>query len=193
MSEENNPQEWPEELMPRSSGAPQNEGAFMPEEKGQPTESNQNINPPQLPVQQQRQGISTKAIVGIIIGVGCFIFTVIGILALIILLALSNARTKGKDARIKSDIEQCRTQAEVIYDNNKGNYSTADTNDPTIKSLNDDVASQQTDAAGIEMVHTAKAYKYMAHIASNPAIWYCVDSAGNVTTGDKPTATNTCK
>jgi prepilin-type N-terminal cleavage/methylation domain-containing protein len=47
------------------------------------------------------------------------LLVVIGILATIVLVSLNTARNKAKDAAIKSEMEQLRTQAEVDWDTNK--------------------------------------------------------------------------
>jgi prepilin-type N-terminal cleavage/methylation domain-containing protein len=50
------------------------------------------------------------------------VIAIIGILASIVLVSLSGARNKAKDARITSSLGQMRTTGEIIYDTD-GNYA----------------------------------------------------------------------
>ena len=51
------------------------------------------------------------------------VIAIIGILASVVLASLNTARQKGKNAAIKADIANARTQAELYYDNNSQSYA----------------------------------------------------------------------
>ena len=52
------------------------------------------------------------------------VIAIIGILASVVLASLNSARDKGADAAIKSNLNNIRAQAEIVYDDAGGDYST---------------------------------------------------------------------
>jgi len=47
------------------------------------------------------------------------VIAIIGILSSVVLVSLNTARNKGADAAIKAQMAQIRSQAEIVYDNDK--------------------------------------------------------------------------
>lgn len=123
------------------------------------------------------------------------VIAIIGILAALVLVALGNARQKAQDARIKSDIAQLRTLAEVIYDAGNASYANVSTCFGGGTCLGGVTASVTTLLADISSAggtpnagtSSANAYCVSATLASDPTNSVCVDSTGKTTT-----QTNTC-
>ncbi len=105
------------------------------------------------------------------------VIAIIGILALIILLALMNARAKGRDARIKSSLEQIRTQAEVVFDNNNpASYAGLATDASVVKFVADATGNGGT-VVGVNVAAGNKAYAVSSSLNTG-GNFYCVDSTG---------------
>jgi prepilin-type N-terminal cleavage/methylation domain-containing protein len=124
------------------------------------------------------------------------VIAIIGILASIVLVSLNDARNKGYDTQVKSDISQIRNAMEICYDTNGGAYGA---------SCNTLAELFPTGGAGSTMVPpscsgdaayfietTNTAYKIHADLcAAAVGIDWCVDSTGyaetvaaNETAGD---------
>lgn len=121
------------------------------------------------------------------------VVAIIGILASVVLASLNNARTKGDDAAIKSNLNNARAQAELYYSTNDS--YTGLCADPTIlRILNATLAvspattldsnyGNLTDPSRVtcRVPNTAGAQSYMlvAPLSSSAANAWCVDSNGN--------------
>ncbi len=110
------------------------------------------------------------------------VIAIIGILASVVLASLNTARDKGEDAAARSNLNNIRAQAEIVYDNDSRTYANvcADTQ----------VARAVTEADSLAGKN--------AECSDDPAGWavqaelttgnfYCVDSSGNSTEGGADT------
>ena len=61
------------------------------------------------------------------------VIAIIGILASVVLSSLSSAKSKGKDAAVKSQLSQIRSQSEIYYSAVGENYENICTTDSTDK------------------------------------------------------------
>ena len=100
------------------------------------------------------------------------VIAIIGILASIVLVSLSGARNRARDARIIADMGQMRSTAEVFYGNNNTYTDLCDSTD--INTLEADIAAQGgTNPDCFDTSGTA----YCAKITMNSGQWWCVDSS----------------
>ncbi len=137
------------------------------------------------------------------------VIAIIGILSSIILVSLNSARTKGKDARVISDVQQLRTQIETdavnpYYDVSFATSCTAGTANTCLlvttgnyKTLQDDL----TTYSGTLTVWTTvtatgnhiNAYSLWGKLPSQTtATYFCVDSTGNAKQSTQATPAITC-
>ncbi len=130
------------------------------------------------------------------------VVAIIGLLAAVVLGALSSARNKGDDAAIKSNLKTIQTQAALYYDNNANSYgiynvgwcsvvqTTNMYGDPVVltalRALIKLSGVNPTDASRSRCFSSASAFAVAiqlktgdtANIDTKPDAW-CVDSAGN--------------
>ena len=126
------------------------------------------------------------------------VIAIIGILAALVLVALGNARDKANDARIKSNIGQLRTIAEVIYDSNGASYDDGvngvepcieGPTDTTCTSaeINTSVTSLDADttSAGGTLVTNSDTDEFCisSNLKSDTASYVCVDATGQFAEG----------
>ncbi len=109
------------------------------------------------------------------------VIAIIGILASVVLAALSSARSKGQDAAIQSQLSSMRAQAELYYSTTGNNsYGTAGASCSTAGSVFVGTNSLATLLAAIttkDCGNTASAWSVAAAGATS-GVYYCVDSTG---------------
>ncbi len=131
------------------------------------------------------------------------VIAIIGILASIVLVSLTGARKKAKDAAIISDVSQIRTLAEEVYMDNSNAYTTMcssatslDTAALNASGYGSQLETLQTDAittqGGTVPGCQASGEDYCVYITLNSAgKYYCIDSTGKAGTFTTDPAT-TC-
>ena len=118
------------------------------------------------------------------------IVAIIGILASVVMVLSGNARTKGADAAIKSQMKSLQNQVEIIF---IGSYATAFTNvSPYWFSDNTQIQALLTSIDKQTTVHTAystaSAWAAQARLVQNTANYFCVDASGKGSTSSTPMA-----
>lgn len=99
------------------------------------------------------------------------VIAIIGILASVVLASLNSARDKGTDAANKSNLNNIRAQAELVYDDNDQSYDTV---------CEDDNVSQAVSSAGADCYDSESAWAAAVELVSTASTtYYCVDSTGN--------------
>lgn len=102
------------------------------------------------------------------------VIAIIGILASVVLASLNTARDKGEDAAIKSNLNNIRAQAEIVYDDDGRTYANV--------CANANVSRAVTEAATNASDCSDDAAGWGAEAQLSDTTWYCVDSTGNATT-----------
>jgi len=113
------------------------------------------------------------------------VIAIIGILASIVLVSLSGARNRAKDARITVDMAQMRTVADVFRDNFGSYTGVCDSAD--VGKLQTDIESQ----GGTNFQCYESAAAYCAEVTmNNPGQWWCIDNSykSEQVVGDTPCA-----
>lgn len=107
------------------------------------------------------------------------VIAIIGILASIVLTSLNDARNKGYDTQIKSDVAQLRNGMEICYDDNNGAYGTACDTVAELVTATLTPPSCSGDAA-YNIVTTTSKYTIWADLCAGANDW-CVDNTGTAT------------
>lgn len=102
------------------------------------------------------------------------VIAIIGILASIVLVSLSGARNRAKDARIIADMSQIRSTAEIFQGNN-GSYLNLCSN-ADITTLQSDITTQGGTNFNCQVQATSGA-SYCVEAQMNSTKWWCTDSA----------------
>lgn len=135
------------------------------------------------------------------------VIAIIGILSSVVLASLNTARSKGSDAKIKSEMSAFATNAELYYDTKGGNYGAAPITTGTCAAADNvfGTTTQWTLVSDIRSISPAatvtcyslgtpaSAYAFSARLndASNGS-HFCVDSTGFRGTTSAATADSTC-
>lgn len=136
------------------------------------------------------------------------VVAIIGILSSVVLASLNNARSKGADASIKSNLANMRSQAAIYYETNNGWYSSvAITTLPvTSCTTGSSVFSDSTLAsmiAAVTSANTAPTCVLGGTSAAKASSWaiyatlkttgsWCVDSTGASVSGTDSNADGDC-
>jgi len=141
------------------------------------------------------------------------VIAIIGVLAAIVLVSVTGATKKAKDARIIADLSQVRSQAALIYSDNGSYASTcnaahllntsANPYATALAKLQKDIETQQNQASSTsgtnaQLVCYAGSEKYCvaAKLVYKSNKWYCVDAegyAGEVNSTSSCATNQTCK
>lgn len=126
------------------------------------------------------------------------VIAIIGILAAIVLVSLSGATDRAKDARIKGDLSQVRSRAELLRIDTGGYASTCkDTKslgtDSELQTIQTDIKDQQPNKT-LDLNCQANTDKYCVAVTLNKADSdgnkaFCIDSTGFA--GAEPNASTT--
>jgi prepilin-type N-terminal cleavage/methylation domain-containing protein len=112
------------------------------------------------------------------------VIAIIGILSSVVLASLNQARGKGADAAIKSNLANARAQAELYYDGNSASYASVCTTAGSATPggiLNMKSAASAAGSAAVVCNDAAAAWAMSAQLKSNTAQYWCVDSTGTST------------
>lgn len=103
------------------------------------------------------------------------VIAIIGILSATALTAFGPARSKAKDAKIISAMQQIRAIAESLYD---GDYDAVTNNQTDISRLRAEIEANGGKSFTISLSDGNGSQAYEVHVTLNNGTIYCVDSSG---------------
>lgn len=119
------------------------------------------------------------------------VIAIIGILAAVVLASLNSARDKGSDAATKSNLNNIRAQAELVYDDLSRSYDNGTNgvcNDPNVSRAVQEAGGSCGD---LSTAWAAEAPLFSSNAGAGTGDYYCVDSTGNATTTEGTSITVT--
>jgi prepilin-type N-terminal cleavage/methylation domain-containing protein len=112
------------------------------------------------------------------------VIAIIAILASIVMVSMSGARDKARDARIKGDLSQARSIIEILYDTHGYSYATTCTDASNLYTTNSELSTIQNDIvdqnATVTCHNSATAYCVEVNLQATSE-YYCIDSTGLAT------------
>lgn len=115
------------------------------------------------------------------------VIAIIGILASIVLVSLTRARTRAYDAEIKGELAQIRSDAELYYTGAGGGSYTGYSIPTNMKP-----PGCSTPDYGLNVATAGTLYAAFAPLCADPTLDWCVDSSGFAGTRDK-SQTDSCR
>ncbi len=111
------------------------------------------------------------------------VIAIIGILASVVLASLNSARAKGADAAVKSNLNNMRAQAAIVYDSATPNAYTNVCSDDNVEAALTAAKTAGGDSRAITAMCVATADTWAASALlktknGSDDQWWCVDSAG---------------
>lgn len=108
------------------------------------------------------------------------VIAIIGILSSVVLASLNTARGKGADAAIKSNLNNIRAQAEIVYDGVSPNsYATVCANTQVTNAVNAAInAAGSSGSVATRCSGNSTAWAAWVELKTTPTNSWCVDSTG---------------
>ena len=106
------------------------------------------------------------------------VIAIIGILSSVVLASLNQARSKGADAAVKSNLNNIRAQAELLYDNAGGSYGAVCGDANMTKALDAASTAGAGNTTSDVCNNAAGAWAASSPLKTAGAGWWCVDSTG---------------